>query len=136
MNGFAGQENQARSALAAVLGPEKASYFFDRFLEHYFTDGDAALLASMGFNCVRIAVNYRHFEDDMNPRVLKTEGFKHLDRAVELCAKYGIYSVIDLHALPGGQNIDWHSDNNTNQALCECTERCFEGGTGMRFRRR
>ncbi len=118
MGGFAGQENQARSALAGVLGPEKAAYFFDRWLEHYFTDGDAALLASMGFNCLRIAINYRHFEDDLSPRVLKPDGFRHLDRVVDLCARHGIYSVIDLHALPGGQNIDWHSDNNTNQALC------------------
>lgn len=55
------------------------------------------------------------------------------------CAAHGIYTVIDLHALPGGkhrrwirvagrgvleltsagQNIDWHSDNGTHQALCE-----------------
>ncbi|BEI81547.1 hypothetical protein CcaverHIS002_0207070 [Cutaneotrichosporon cavernicola] len=117
MGGFTGQENQARSALAGVLGPEKAAYFFDRWLEHYFTDGDAALLAKIGFNCVRIAVNYRHFEDDLEPRVLKPDGFRHLDRVVDLCARHGIYTVIDLHALPGGQNIDWHSDNNTNQAL-------------------
>jgi hypothetical protein len=39
----------------------------------------------------------------MNPRVLKTEGFKHLDRVVDLCAKHGIYTILDLHTLPGGQ---------------------------------
>ncbi|RSH85089.1 uncharacterized protein EHS24_006682 [Apiotrichum porosum] len=117
MNGFAGQENQARAAMKAVMGDDKYTFFFDKFLEYYFTEADAKFLASMGFNCIRIAINYRHFEDDMNPRVLKTSGFKHLDRVVDLCAANGIYTVIDLHSLPGGQNMDWHSDNNTNQAL-------------------
>jgi aryl-phospho-beta-D-glucosidase BglC (GH1 family) len=47
----------------------------------------------------------------MNPRVLKTSGFKHLDRVIELCANEGIYIILDLHAVPGGQNPDWHSDS-------------------------
>ncbi len=55
----------------------------------------------------------------MNPRVFKREGLKHLDRVIELCAKYGIYTVIDLHAAPGGQNIDWHADAGNHQAQCE-----------------
>ena len=32
----------------------------------------------------------------MNPRVIKEEGYKHLDRVIEICAKYKIYTVIDL----------------------------------------
>jgi endoglucanase len=28
--------------------------------------------------------NYHHFEDDMNPMVIKEEGFKHVDRVVAL----------------------------------------------------
>lgn len=48
-------------------------------------------------------INYRHFEDDNNPRVIKESGFRHLDRVVDLCAKHHIYTVIDLHAAPGGR---------------------------------
>lgn len=40
----------------------------------------------------------------MNPRVLKKQGFKHLDRVVELCAKQGIWTILDLHCAPGAQN--------------------------------
>ena len=32
------------------------------------------------------------------------------------CAKYKIYTILDLHALPGGQNQDWHCDNPTGHA--------------------
>lgn len=87
-----------------------------QFLENFFAEPDAAFFKSLGLNCIRIAVNYRHFEDNMNPRVLKPEGFKHLDRAVAACAKHGIYTIIDMHTAPGGQNGGWHSDAGTHIA--------------------
>ncbi|KAL0631611.1 hypothetical protein Q9L58_009527 [Maublancomyces gigas] len=116
ITGYPGQENQHRAAMLEVLGPEKYEYFFDKWLEYFFMEEDAKFFASVGMNCLRIPFNYHHFEDDMNPRVLKKEGFKHLDRVINLCAKHGIYTILDLHAVPGGQNPDWHSDNNTNSA--------------------
>ncbi|AAW44253.2 expressed protein [Cryptococcus deneoformans JEC21] len=117
ITGYAGHEHQVRHALKQVLGTEKYNYFFEKFLEYFFAEDDAKFFASLGLNCIRIPVNYHHFEDDMNPRVFKKDGLKHLDRVIQICAKYGIYTVIDLHAAPGGQNFDWHSDNPTHKAL-------------------
>jgi aryl-phospho-beta-D-glucosidase BglC (GH1 family) len=68
-------------------------------------------------NCIRIPFNYRHFEDDLNPGVYKASGFKTLDRIVERCAAENLYVVLDLHAVPGGQNQDWHSDSGIHKAL-------------------
>ncbi|KDQ58011.1 glycoside hydrolase family 5 protein [Jaapia argillacea MUCL 33604] len=116
ITGYPGCEFQIRGALAEVVGKEKSEFFFDRFLEYFFTENDAILFKSLGLNCIRIAFNYRHFEDDMNPRVLKTSGFKHLDRVIDACAKHGIYTILDLHTAPGGQNTDWHSDAGTHIA--------------------
>jgi aryl-phospho-beta-D-glucosidase BglC (GH1 family) len=84
MNGFPGRECQIRSALLKVLGQEKYTFFFDKFLEYFFTEKDAAFLASVGFNCLRLSLNYHHFEDDMNPFVIKEEGFKHVDRVIDI----------------------------------------------------
>jgi endoglucanase len=53
----------------------------------------------------------------MRPFEIKEDGFRHLDRVVDLCAEQGIYTIIDLHALPGYQNQHWHSDNPTHKAL-------------------
>ncbi|KAL4742630.1 glycoside hydrolase superfamily [Aspergillus similis] len=53
---------------------------------------------------------------EMNPCVLKEGGFKHLARVVELCAKENIYTILDMHTTPGGQNPGWHSDNPTHYA--------------------
>ncbi|KAH7103444.1 glycoside hydrolase [Auriculariales sp. MPI-PUGE-AT-0066] len=116
ITGYPGREFQIRAALAKVLGPDRAAFFFDKFLEYFFADEDAAFFASLGLNCIRIALNYRHFEDDMNPRVLKQDGFKHLDRVIELCTKHGLWTILDLHTAPGGQNCDWHSDSPTHVA--------------------
>jgi hypothetical protein len=78
----------------------------------------------------------------MNPRVIKESGYKHLDRVVNLvspvkvhsdhqCAKYGIYSIIDLHTAPGGkplplrmadrtgQNQGWHCDSGISHSTCK-----------------
>jgi hypothetical protein len=67
-----------------ALGPERYEHFFDRFLEHFFGPADARFFAALGLNCLRVGFNYRHFEDDMAPRVLKEGGFKHLDRVIKL----------------------------------------------------
>lgn len=84
ITGYPGHESQHRAAMLQVLGQEKYDFFFDHWLEYFFTEGDAKYFASLGLNCIRIPFNYRHFEDDMNPRVLKEEGFKHLDRVIDL----------------------------------------------------
>ncbi|KAH6684801.1 cellulase [Halenospora varia] len=117
ITGFSGHESEHRAAMLSVLGPEKYKFFFDRFLDYFFTSSDAKFFASLGVNCLRIPFNYRHFEDDLNPGIYKEEGFQLLDRIVNLCAEQNLYVILDLHAVPGGQNQDWHSDSGTNKAL-------------------
>ncbi|KAF3917373.1 Endoglucanase [Orbilia brochopaga] len=110
ISGYPGREYQIREALSIAIGPEKSEFFFDKFLEYFFTEADAVFYKNLGLNCIRVPFNYRHFEDDLNPRVLKSEGFKHLDRLVTICAEHGIYTILDMHTAPGGQNGDWHAD--------------------------
>jgi endoglucanase len=117
ITGYPANEEAQREAISRVLGAELYELFFDRFLEYFFTEADARYVNSLGLNLVRLPINYRHFEDDMNPFVLKEEGFKHLDRVIDACAKHQVYTILDLHALPGYQNQHWHSDNPTHVAL-------------------
>jgi hypothetical protein len=111
ITGYPGTESAHREAMRKALGQRRYELFFDSLLTHFFGPPDAAFLASLGLNCVRIPVNYRHWEDDARPGELDPLGFVHLDRAVEACVSAGLYTVIDLHAAPGGQNHHWHSDN-------------------------
>ncbi|KAJ3807473.1 glycoside hydrolase [Lentinula aff. lateritia] len=119
ISGYPGCEYQIRAALAETIGAEKSEFFFDKFLEYFFQESDAKFFSSLGLNCIRLPFNYHHFEDDMNPRVLKESGFKHLDRVIDLCSQYNIYTILDLHTAPGGQNTDWHSDHGGHIANCK-----------------
>jgi endoglucanase len=114
ITGHPATESQTRRALRRVLGDEGYEAFFDRFLDDFFTDADAAYLASLGVNCLRVPFSYHHFEDDAEPFVLRETGFTRLERVVRLCAAHGIRTVLDLHAVPGYQNQHWHSDNPTH----------------------
>src|SRR3954464_3545317 len=117
ITGYAGNESMMRAAVRDVLGPDDYELFFYRLLSAFYADADAAFLASLGLNCVRIPLNYRHLESDGAPFQVIEDGFRHLDRAIAAGAAHGVYSLIDLHALPGWQNHHWHSDNPTHRAL-------------------
>jgi endoglucanase len=117
INGFPGVEHRLRARLSQAIGPERARMFFDRLADHFFTDADAALCASLGANVVRLAVNYRHIESDASPFSYEEPGFARLSGALDACARAGIYAIIDLHSAPGWQNPDWHCDNASRSAL-------------------
>src|SRR5919112_6260082 len=78
ITGYPANEEAQREAVRAVLGEEKYEFFFDRFLAYFFTEGDARFIRPLGLNLLRLPINYRHFEDDVEPLVIKEEGFKHL----------------------------------------------------------
>ncbi|MDQ3847298.1 MAG: glycoside hydrolase family 5 protein [Bacteroidota bacterium] len=116
INGYPANEEAMREGLKKVLGDKKYNLYFDAFYKSYFTEPDAAYIQSLGLNLVRIPINYRLFEDDMNPGVIKQGAFAYLDSVIARCARHQIYTIIDLHALPGAQNQHWHSDNPTHVA--------------------
>lgn len=111
INAYPGAEHQLRATMARELGAEKAQFFFDRLLDHFFTEEDVAYIKSLGASVVRLPLNYRHFERDDRPFEYLEAGFARLDRAIEWCARHQLYVILDLHACPGWQNSDWHSDN-------------------------
>lgn len=115
ITGYPATESHARRALREALGEDGYAAFFDQFLAGFFDASDARYLASLGLNALRVPFHYRHFEDDDRPFVLKPDGFRWLDRVVDACAGAGIYTILDLHAVPGAQNHHWHSDNPTHQ---------------------
>src|SRR3954447_24812858 len=114
ITGYPGNEAAMREAVARVTGPARADAFFERLLDAFFGPQDAAFLASLGANCVRLPVNQAHFEGA--PFEWLSEGFERLSEAVDQLGAVGIHSVIDLHAVPGCQNQHWHSDNPTHVA--------------------
>src|ERR687889_916974 len=83
ITGYPANEESMREAVRATLGEENYEIFFELFLEHFFTEGDARFISSLGLNLLRLPVNYRHFEDDRRPFEIKEGGFRHLDRVID-----------------------------------------------------
>jgi len=113
INGFVGSESGQRDALVEALGPTKAQFFFSRWLDHIFAEEDVRFIKDLGATVIRLPMNYRHFENDEEPFVYLEAGFERLNRVVDWCAQYGLYVVLELHAVQGWQNTDWHSDNDS-----------------------
>lgn len=124
INGYPGSEHGIRAAVSEVLGESKAHFFFERLLDHMLSEADLAFLKSLGCNTVRLPLNYRQFESDAAPFQYREAGFARLAQAVSWCEKVGLYAILDLHALPGWQNPDWHSDNGSRQALFWANQQC------------
>jgi endoglucanase len=66
ITGYPGTESAHRQALRRVLGPDRYALLFDALLANFFGPDDADFLASLGFNCVRIPVNYRDCQERLS----------------------------------------------------------------------
>jgi len=117
INGYPGSEHGLRRVLSQTLGEELGSIFFERMLDNFFSEEDVRYLKSLGASVVRLPLNYRHFENDSLPFHYLEGGFERLDEAIGWCAKHELYAILDLHAVQGWQNTDWHSDNSTRHSL-------------------
>ena len=65
----------------------------------FITKGDIQNIAELGFDHVRVPVDYILLEsEDGTP---KDEGFRYLEQCREWCAEYGLRMLIDLHECYG-----------------------------------
>ena len=97
-------EKTIEKRLVALVGPEETERFRQRVYESFMSERDIARIAQLGFNVVRVPFNHRILEDDARPYVYKDSGWRHLDHVIDWCEQQGIYAVLDLHSVPGGQS--------------------------------
>ena len=71
----------------------------ERHFDTFITEKDIAYIASLGFDHVRVPVDYQVLEDDDG--IEKPEGMARLENCYALLRKYGLNMVIDLHACYG-----------------------------------
>lgn len=68
-------------------------------LEYFITEPDLARIADWGLDHVRVPVDYNVLECEDGS--VRPDGYARLDRALELCRKYGLNMVLDLHKTAG-----------------------------------
>ena len=66
-----------------------------------FDERDFADIAELGFDFVRLPLDYRCWTDGTKPSDLKESALKEIDQAVEFGKKYGVHVQINFHRAPG-----------------------------------
>ena len=67
-------------------------------LNTFITEADFREIAALGFDHVRIPVDYNVIQNEDGSA--KEDGLQRLDRAFALCGQYGLKAVLDLHKTP------------------------------------
>ena len=71
----------------------------DEHFKTFITEKDIAFISSLGFDHVRVPVDYIVLEDELG--VKRESGFRYLEKCREWCEKYGLNMLIDLHECYG-----------------------------------
>lgn len=104
----------------------QCDYSEDR-LNHFITESDFETIASWGLDHVRIPIDYNILEHDNGG--FKESGFERIDWALEMCSKYRLHTVLDLHKT-AGFSFDTFSENESgffdNEVLQERFYRLWE----------
>ena len=102
----------ARQTLTSRFGAATMWSLYDTFWDSFLKESDFPRIAGEGLNMIRLVMYYHNHMDENGNWRLKpnsTIDFSRLDWAVSTAAKYGIYTVLDLHGVPGSQNGQDHS---------------------------
>jgi endoglucanase len=116
MPGF-GSPKDIRSKIESVLGTTDTDEFYRRYTAHFVAEQDIRLIASWGFNSIRLPFNYRMLSPENQPGVYLEAGFQVIDSLVVWCHRHHLYVILDLHCAPGGQNSGNISDSDGTARL-------------------
>ncbi len=103
-------EKMFKENFKKALGNSALHSFTADFRNNFIRERDFKALADFGLNCLRVPFHHRLVEK--TPYRYDKEGLSFLDRAVTWARKYHLWIILDLHAAPGAQNHDWHSDSD------------------------
>lgn len=84
-------------------GQKALDELLGKFRDNFMTEADVKQVALWGMNCIRLPFHYKV--------VAEGNTIHYLDQAIGWCQKHKVYLILDLHAAPGSQNPDWHSDS-------------------------
>lgn len=111
MLGLYGTHSQMATAMGQAVGLEKAAAFWDEYERVYFTEDDAKFLKARGFNLLRVPINQNRLEDPNRPGVYDEAALRRLDDMVRISGQNGLWVMLDLHAVPGGQSREIYADS-------------------------
>lgn len=112
--------------LYSRFGKERAEELISAYQDSWITEEDFKTVKELGLNVVRVPFTYMnvyyHLSDEgelLSPSefTLREDPFERLDFALEMCKKYGLYLILDLHGAVGSQNGSDHSGDTSRTNL-------------------
>ncbi|MCP4594323.1 MAG: cellulase family glycosylhydrolase [bacterium] len=97
-------QHEILSTLVRRFGTDRAEALLDVYRANWITAREFEFVSSFGFNVVRVPFHHALLATDERPFDLRTDAFEWLDRAVELAEQAGVYVILDMHGVPGGQS--------------------------------
>lgn len=105
------------------FGKDKAEELIDVYEDNWVTEQDFSAIKALGFNAVRIPFSYMNFMDplvydeatstwvvkDYADLTIKENAFDRIDWALEMCEKYNLYAILDMHGAVGSQSGQDHT---------------------------
>ncbi|NCC52111.1 MAG: hypothetical protein EOM20_12960 [Spartobacteria bacterium] len=114
-------QHEYEEILATRFGEAKKDELMELFRANWITERDFEIIRSFGFNVIRLPFYYTLLEDE--PFTLKPDAFKWLDQCLAWGEKYGIYVILDMHGVPGGQSVD-HTTGRAGQNKLYADQSC------------
>lgn len=108
--------------LTRRFGPAEDERLMNLFRESWMTERDWQNIRTYEFNLIRVPFNYRLLEDDSAPEHLRPNAFYWLDKAVEEADQHGLYVVLDMHGVQGGQTENDHTGRSGQNKLWSVPE--------------
>ena len=102
-----------------ALGEEDIDKLYSMYMDNYIRESDFIEIKKLGMNSVRLPFTYMNLLKD---GVWRDDAFKYIDFAVEMCARHGLYIILDMHGAPGSQNMDNHSGDDSQWGLYKSEE--------------
>jgi len=110
----------ARCATSFVVNHPDALKLLEEHWQSWITIDDIVWLKNHGINLVRIPIPWWLFPEEFEFPYPYHTPIRHLDKAMDFCAKAGMKVMLDLHTAPGSQNgfdnggidgvLTWHHD--------------------------
>lgn len=105
----AGSPSHLRQQLINLVGEQATDNFLQQFRNNFITERDIQQIKDWGFNTIRLPLYYK----DLSPQRGQYDeaGFALIDQVLQWAQQYGLYVILDMHAAPGSQNPQDHSDS-------------------------
>ena len=107
----------ALQQMETAFGTVPADNLMNEFRNNFITAGDFRAVHNLGFNEVRVGIDYRDFQDQNGNWYNGKPDFSRLTWLINEAANYHMYVVLDYHAWQNIQNGQIQSTSSNNKEL-------------------